>query len=225
MNRWFEKYSVSLILCFIGTIFALAGASFLRGSFNNQQKANLAKQTALVTAAQLADIPANTVVAIEGRISERNTSHNGLVVYTILQYRGYECDDEDSSDCEEVWLQTERVTPALWLDAPDGRVKIGNNDYWAFNEPEIWQTTDELIKMETLEYRGFRRGSPVFTIGKVNTNDGVTLNIDFLFGGSREDYLAQQTSEVIFFLLMGAVFGGIGIALIIGAIVAAARTR
>jgi len=89
----------------------------------------------------------------------------------------------------------------------------------------MWQTTDDLIELETLEYRGFRMGSPVFTIGKVNRNDGVTVNIDFLYGGSRKDYLAHQTSEVIFFLLMGAVFGGIGIALIIGAIVAAVRTR
>lgn len=219
MGRWFEEYLVSVVLGFIGIIFALIGVGFLWGYFNTQSVITLAQQTPLVAANQLVKIPADTTVAIEGRVSERNTSHKGLVVYTIFQYRGYECDDDDSNDCEEVWLQIERETPTIWLDLPDGRVRVGNNDYWAYHEPKMWQTTADLIAMETLEYRGFPMGSPVFAIGRVNTKDGVAVNIDFLYGGNREEYLANQTTDATVFLLMGAIFGIIGLIFVAGAIV------
>ena len=225
MGHWFEKYLVSMVSGFIGIIFTLVGAGFLWGHSNTQNEIRLVEQIPLVTATRLMDMSSDTSVAIEGRVSERNTSHNGLVVYTIFQYRGYECDDEDSNDCEEVWLQTERVTPALWLDLPDGRVRIGNNDYWAFHEPKKWQTTENLIEMETLEYRGFPIGSPVFVLGKVSKTDGVVLNADILFGGSRQDYLDSQTEEANVLLLMGVVFGGFGLLFITIAIGTAIRMR
>jgi len=211
MGRWFEKHLVSVVSCFIGIIFTLVGAGFLWGHSNTQNEIRLVEQIPLVTATRLTDMSSDTSVAIEGRVSERNTSHNGLVIYTIFQYRGYECDDEDSNDCEEVWLQTERVTPALWLDLTDGRVRIGNNDYWAFHEPKKWQTTENLIEMETLEYRGFPIGSPVFVLGKVSKTDGVVLNADILSGGNRQDYLDSRVEEANTLLLMSIVFGGFGL--------------
>lgn len=226
MRHLFEKFFTTLVLGVIGLIFILFGAGFMRGYLNTQQETKLAEQIPLVMASQLMDLSSDTPVALEGRISERNTSHNGVVVYTIFQYRGYECDEEDSNDCEEVWLQTERVTPAIWLDLPDGRVRVGNNDYWAYHEPRIWRSTgDDLVAFDTLEYRGFPMGSPVYAIGKVNTKDGVTVNIDFLYGGNREDYLLSQAADATLFLWMGVIFGGIGLALIIGTIVVAVKTR
>jgi hypothetical protein len=58
----------------------------------------------------------------------------------------------------------------------------------------------------------------------VNTNDGVTINIDYLYGGSRDDYLSSQNDAATFFLIMGAVFAGLGIVFIAGSIVAKLST-
>jgi hypothetical protein len=143
-----------------------------------------------------------------------------MVAYTEHQYHGVRCDDDDG-DCEEVWAETERVTPALWLDLPDGRVRVGNTDYELFNPPEVWQTTPALIEYNTLEYRGFRMGNPVYVIGGVNTTDGISLNAQFVYGGSRQDYLLAQSQEVMVFLWMGGIFGGLGLIFLVVAIVTA----
>ncbi len=222
MGRWFEEHLISLVLGFIGTVFVLLGGGFLWGYSYAQQEIELAEQTPLSTTAQLASTPSGTLAAVEGQISEQNTSHfEGLVAYTQHQYQGVHCDDDD--DCEEVWLETERVTPALWLDLPDGRVRVGNTDYELLGPPEVWQTTSSLIEYSTLEYQGFRRGNAVYVLGEVNTNDGVNLNAKFLHGGSQQDYLLTQSEEAVFFLWMGGFFAGIGLFFLIVAIVTALR--
>ena len=228
MGRWFEKHLISLIFGFIGAIFALIGGGFLWGHSHTQQEIKTSEQIPLYTVAQLADVPSSTRVAIEGRISEQNLSHfEGLVAYTARQYQGIECDDEDDEnddgdhECDEVWQEVERITPGLWLVLPDGRIRLENTDYELLGAPEVWQTTPQLIEYETLEYRGFRMGNPVFVIGEARTNDGVSLNADFLYGGSRQDYLLSQSNEATLFLWMGGIFAGIGILFLTVAIVAA----
>jgi hypothetical protein len=232
MSRWFEKHLISLVFGFIGVIFSLIGGGFLWGCFHTQQEIKTSEQIPLYTAAQLTDVSSNTRVAIEGRISEQNLSHfKGLVAYTARQYQGIECDDEDDEnddgdrECDEVWQEVERITPVLWLDLPDGRIRLENTDYELLDAPEVWQTTPRLIEYETLEYQGFRMGNPVFAIGKARTNDGVSLNADFLYGGDRQDYLASQTEEAKILLLMGIIFGGFGILFLSAAIVTAVLRR
>ena len=218
MGRWFEKHSISLVFGFIGTVFFLVGAGFGWGYFAAQQNIQTAKETSLVTAAQLVDLPVDTPAAVEGRLSEQNPSYvEGLVAYTASRYQGIECDDENDDDddgdreCHEVWQETERITPALWLDLPDGRVSMGHTNYELLNEPQVWQTTGSPVENKTLEYRGFRRGNAVFALGKVSKNDGVVLNVDFLSGGNRQDYLDSRVEEANTLLLISIVFGGFGL--------------
>ncbi|MBN1993540.1 MAG: hypothetical protein JW953_12640 [Anaerolineae bacterium] len=228
MGRWFEEHLISLVFGFIGAVFAVIGGGFLWGYFHTQQETQQAAQIPLYTLAQLGDISSGTPVAIEGRISEQNTPRfEGLVAYIARQYQGIECDDEDDEDddgdyeCDEVWSLVERVTPALWLDLPEGRVRVGNTDYDLLNAPEVWQTTLNPIEYETLEYQGFRMGNPVFVIGQVKTNDGVSLNADFLSGGNRQDYFNSQAEAATVLLVMGFVFAGFGLVFLLVAIVTA----
>ncbi|MBN1220687.1 MAG: hypothetical protein JXM69_17330 [Anaerolineae bacterium] len=218
MGRWVEKHLISLVFGFIGAIFALIGGGFWGGHFHTQQEARKAEQIPLYTPAQLDGVLSGTLVAVEGRISEQNSSHfEGLIAYTAHQYQGIECDDEDDEnddgdyECDEVWSLTEWVTPVLWLDSPGGRVRIGNINYKLLHAPEVWRTTSTLVEHETLEYRGFRMGSPAFVVGQVRTNDGISLEADFLFGGSRQDYLLSQAEEAVVLLWMGVVFAGFGL--------------
>jgi hypothetical protein len=229
MRHWFEKHVVSLIFGFIGAIFALVGIGFLWGYLYTQQNIKSAQEIPLYSATRLADANADTIIAVEGRIGEQNPSYvEGLVAYTASQYQGIECDDESDDgdrECHEVWQETERKTPTLWLDLPDGRVRIDNTDYELINQPQSWQTTGNLIAYKTLEYQGFRRGNPVFVLGKVNKTDGIVLNADFISGGNRQDYLNSQVEEANVLLVLGVVFGGFGLLFILVAIGMAIRTR
>lgn len=222
IKRLFEKYSLSIVFGFMGFVFGSVGVGFVIGGMSNQQQIETTQSIPLFTAAQLAEVVSGTPVSVEGRISERNESaFEGLVIYTEHQYRGTECDSD--GDCREVWLETERVTPALWLDVAGDRVRLNNTDYALYYYPEIWQTTPELVEYETREYRGFRRGALVYVSGRVKTNDGVTIEAEFVSGGSRDDYVAARRAEVFFLLLFGLIFGGIGIAFLTTAFVTAVK--
>jgi hypothetical protein len=226
MGRWFERHLVSLVFGFIGAVFVLLGGGFLWGYRYTQQETAIAEQIPLYTVAQLSQVSSGSLVAVEGRISERNTSYvEGLIAYTQHQYQGVHCDDDDDDDddCEDVWREVERVTPALWLDLSDGRLRVGNTDYELLTPPEVWQTTPNLIEYSTLEYQGFRMGNPVYVIGELNTNDGVSLNANFLYGGNRQDYLSDQSEQAVLFLWMGVIFAGLGLIFLAVAVVMAVR--
>jgi hypothetical protein len=93
------------------------------------RQANRLETLPMLTEADLAGIPSGSPVAVEGRISERNTGHfEGLAAYVVREYRGVECDEDDDgyTDCSDVWVEVEQVTPALWLDIPGGRLRVRN---------------------------------------------------------------------------------------------------
>jgi hypothetical protein len=228
MNKWFQKNLINLIFGFIGLAFALIGAGFVWGGIHTHRENRSVEELPLYAPAEFAAAPAGTQVSLEGRLSERNTGYiDGLVAYTARQFQGIECeeDSEGEETCHEVWRLIEQETPALWLDVAGEQVRIGNSDYQLRNEPEIWQTTATPIVQKTVEYRGFRRGNPVFTIGTLTKNDGVVISADFIYGGNREAYLDNQTNEANTLLVLGAVFGGFGLVFLMVAIVLARIMR
>ena len=225
MRAVLEEHLISVILAFIGTIFAVAAVALLWDGISTQQQIEIAQQIPLYAATELNDLAVETLVAVEGKISERNGSNSqGLVVYTKRQYDGTRCDDEHD-ECEEIWTLIESSIPALWLDMPDGRIRIGNTDYKLYNPPEISQSTEYLIEGETVEYQGYRIGDDIYTIGQINQDDGLSLNIEFIFGGTYEDYLVSQFQTEATLMLLGAIFGGIAILLLGIAIIASILAR
>jgi hypothetical protein len=212
-KNWFEKYLLSLVFGFMGTIFGVIGIVFLVAYFYSVQVTKAGERVPLYTAVQLTDLPTGTVVGVEGQIGEENASSaDGLVVYTTERYEGIHCEENNKGEeeCEEVWRQIEHVTPPLWLDLSDGSVKVENSEYALINAPETIQTTPNLIENTTLKYWGFRLGSPAYASGTVNTEEGAVLTIDFLYGGSRKEYLASRAAVDMVFAILGGVFAGFG---------------
>ena len=208
-----EKFLFCGIFGLMGVLFAGIGAAFFWGGITASAEADRVAALTPVPFEQLADLPPNTEIIIEGRISERNTGLiDGLVTFTEHEYQGVDCDDDGS--CDQVWTETQRATPALWLDMPGGRLRLSNTDYQLYNPPISWQTTPELIEGRTLEYAGFRMGNPAFAAGNLSTDDGITLNAEFLFGGSRAEYIDYQEEDAFGLFMFGAIFGGVGLLLL-----------
>jgi len=213
MKRWLLQHMGPLIFGGVGLVFMAVGSGLLWGSGAAARQADEVAGWPLVTAAQWPQLAAGQTVAIEGRISERNpVAAEGLVAFVARQYLGVKCSNDNSNDCRPAWAEVQRVTPALWLDAPGGRVQLANTDYTLANPPEVRQTTPQLVAGQTVEYRGFRPGSPVFTGGVINQADGVTLRATFLAGGDRAAYLATQHGAADTLLTIGIVLAAFGLA-------------
>jgi hypothetical protein len=154
---------------------------------------------------------------LEGKISERNPfQFRPFVAYVRREYQGQRCendlnDDDDDLDCEEVWVEDERVTPPLWLDLSGGRAKLANADYQIQYPAFTQQSTPTLIARETKSYQGFRIGDPVFVTGQVVSGaEGPELKASLVAGGNRASYLANSRREAGIFTWIGGGFAVVG---------------
>lgn len=222
------KKFVTFFLGLFGGFFVLVGLVLLLVNSRLSQGTEEAAALPLFNAAQLSQAPPGTVALIEGRIAERNTLHaEGFAVYLRRLYRGERCDIQSGTatpKCEDVWTEEERVTPAVWLDLPDGRIHLANTDYALQHPPAVWQSTGTLIKNETVRYEGFKLNSPVFAQGTVIAEGtDPAFKADFLYGGSREVYFADQQSAnnlvfwlaVAFIVIGGGILLGLGVSLLV----------
>lgn len=209
-----------LILPAIGLLFAGLGALvvwYFAPSFN--QAAARVERLSPLTAALLAESPVGQEGLIEGRVSERNPLHFRLfVAYIRQEYRGQD-DDNDA-----IWVEDERVTPALLLDLPGGRVQLANSDYSLQGKLVTWQSEptlnwDSWSGEGTKSYEGLERGNPVLAVGVVVEGaTGREFQAEWLYGGNRAAYIEEQRSSAeiarwvgLVFLLIGAVICGVGV--------------
>jgi len=217
------KVIVGIFLTIFGIVFLIVGISFVRASSATTQETDYIETLPLLNATQLQDTRAGTEAVIEGRIAERNALHdNGFVTYIRSEYQGERCteDDDGNEDCEEIWIEDERITPTLWLDLTGGRTHFVNTNYELQNVAVTVQSTDTLIEKETRRYEGFKIGNPIFTKGIVTADaEGPALNADFIYGGNRNIYLTNQRNQAGNSLLGGIIFSAFGgVAIIAGGI-------
>jgi hypothetical protein len=211
-----------LILPAIGLLFAGLGALvvwYFAPSFN--QAAARVERLSPLTSALLAESPVGQEGLIEGRVSERNPLHFRLfVAYVRYEYRGR----EDDNDNEVKWVEDERVTPALLLDLPGGRVQLANGDYSLQGKLVTWQSEptlnwDSWSGEGTKSYEGLERGNPVVAIGTVVEGaTGREFRAEWLYGGNQAAYIEEQRTSAeiarwvgLVFLLIGAVIFGVGV--------------
>ncbi|MFN8453202.1 MAG: hypothetical protein U0401_00785 [Anaerolineae bacterium] len=211
----------TLLLGSIGLLFLLVGVGLLGWGRSQAQAIEQASSGPMVrSAAELSQSSPGAVIMLEGKIAERNPLlERELVAYVSSQYRGERCltptPDNDNFDdppqCQSIWVEANRETPPLWLDLSGGRVQLANSDYGLQHPSMIWESTEELIKDETLRYAGFKINDPVFIRGTLTGGAaGPTLKADFVFGGDSEAYFeAQRSSNSVLFLL-GAIFSVVG---------------
>ena len=221
MQQFLQKHFFVIVFGIIGGAFLLFGLLFVSIGSATQRNADQLENIPVLDLVGLGQAAAGAEVALEGKISERNPFEiRPFVAYLSQRYEGERCRDDPNDDdnirsCEAVWTQAERATPPLWLDLPEGRIRLTNTDYQVHYPPFSQQSTTELIEDETKAYQGFRIGDPVFAIGQVVSEaEGPALKAQVVAGGTHQSYLARSRSEASNFTLIGGVFALIGVVLI-----------
>jgi hypothetical protein len=214
MRSWLERHFITLIFGVIGLIFMLVGGGLLWASMNSRRQADTYAARPLLTVAEAHTAPSGQPAIVEGRISEINPApFEGLAAWQARKYQGQKCDraNDNSLTCRDIWEDTDRVTPPLWLEVADGRLRISNTSYTLLSPPvKWWSTGGRLVAGQTIEYRGFQIGSPVFAGGMIDPAEGGSLRAEFLFGGNQQDYVAAQQNQSLTLLFIGVIFGGLG---------------
>jgi hypothetical protein len=214
MWPWLQRHLFTLIFGVIGLIFLAVGGLLGWFSLEAKRQAEVYAARPLLTAAEIAAAPPGQEVMAEGRIGERNpVVFEELVTYQARQYQGQKCehDNDNRTRCEDIWQELERVTPPLWLDVADGRLRVSNTDYTLASPPLTRLTpAGNLVAGQTIQYRGFPIGSPVFVDGVIDPAEGGSVRAEFIFGGSRQEYVASQQDQSQTLVIIGLIFGGLG---------------
>ncbi|MCB0209218.1 MAG: hypothetical protein KDJ52_07805 [Anaerolineae bacterium] len=199
-------------LIFVGVIFLIIGVVFTLVGLGVRRESSRLESLPLLTAAEISASNDGLVAGVDARIAERNDlQYEGLVAYVREEYRGEKCSTTDD-DCEAVWAVDERVTPPLWLDAPDGRFQVINNDYTLQNGPVVRQTDSRLVKNATKVYHGFMIGNPVFVVGHVVAgHDSPAFYADTIYSGDSASHLSDTRMVGIVFFWLGIFFCLIGL--------------
>lgn len=211
---------LSVFLLGFGLVFVGVGAGLATlGAGDARAAAERAERLAPLSAAALEDGQPGREALVEGRVSARNPAlFQDLVAYVREEYRG---SDDNRRD---MWAEDERRTPALLIDLPDGAASLADGQYALDNPPQSWQEPggkrwDGFAGEGTKRYRGLRAGDQVVAVGTlVEGREGLELRAEWVYGGTRAQYIEGQRGSAAFlpwfgglFALIGAVVAGIGV--------------
>lgn len=205
-----------LIFFLIGGGIAIFGTIAVRGEIAR------AERLTPVSAAAFDDLAPGSEVMIEGVLSQRNKARfRNFVAYRREEYRG------SDKDGDPKWSVDEEYKPALLVET-SGSITIAADRYSIQKPHQTWQegrglTWNGVTGEGTKRYSGFVAGLPVMAIGTVQPgSEGNELQANFVFGGSRTDYLADKRTTATFlpwfggcFAMFGLLFIGIGVVVLI----------
>lgn len=219
--RGCSRYMGPLILMAAGVIFLIGGVSV--GIFMTRAARQAAERATRLSPATVRDIERSAIGAealVEGVIDARNpTRVRNFVAYVREEYRGI-----DTTNNREEWKEDERWTPPLLVQVTDGAVRIANDTYRIEEPPVQWQESDRLewngfSGEGTKRYRGFEAGNSVTTLGRiVDSLEGRAIEAEFIFGGTRSQYIAYQRATMSIAPIAGLIAGGIGTVMILGGV-------
>jgi hypothetical protein len=214
-----------LFLSLFGLTFLAVGIGI--GVFATRSvQAELARAEALQpsTAAGLRQRGLGSEVLVEGLVDRANPAlFREFVAYTREEYRGRDEDDD------EVWVIEEEAHPALLVQA-GGSIRIAEG-YRLQGEHTRWQDTDGLrwngfTGEGTQRYTGLVAEQPIMAIGAVGSGGAApTLNAEFVYAGTREEYLADRRNTATFLPWFGAIFGLVGLGLMSAPVISWLRGR
>lgn len=194
-------------MCFLiafGTVFLFVGVMIgVFGTRNDRQAAERATRLPIVTAHDVERGAIGAEVIIEGVIDQRNpTRVRNFVAYVREKDNGRE------DNGEIIWEEDERWTPPLIVRVADGVVQIANDTYKLRRPP---------VQSQGLyRYNGFEAGNSVMALGRiVDGPQGRAIEAEFIFGGSRNQYVANQRTEALKSAVFGIISGGMGMAAIL----------
>lgn len=139
---------------------------------------------------------------VEGTVSPANQArYRSFVAYVREEFRGADSNGDDR------WVEDERATPPLLIEA-GGPVRLANADYALEGAHERWQEEGLNWSSRTQEgtkrYRGLVAGSPAFALGTIAEGaEGGQLRAEFVYGGTREAYLAERQGAAGFLPWLG----------------------
>ncbi len=214
-----------LFLLLFGSVFLAVGIGV--GVFATRSvQAELARAEALQpsSAAALRQRGLGSEVLVDGMIDRRTpVQFRSFVAYEQAEYRGTDDDDD------QVWVVEERVLSPLLVDI-GGPLSIAAG-YRLEGWHERWQDTDGLrwngfTGEGTKRYDGLVAGRPVMAIGAVASGrEGIELRAEFVYAGSRDEYLASRRSTTAFLPWFGAIFGLVGLGLMSAPVISWLRAR
>jgi hypothetical protein len=141
---------------------------------------------------------------VEGHISSRNAVRSHDFVAYIRERRAV---DEDNAGS---WSVSERVTPPLLLELPDGLVRIENDDY-ELQDTHIIEGERAFGEPSTTRYKGFAVGDPVVAVGVLTSRAELPqIEADFVARGTRESYIARRRSGGAIFCIGSIVVAALG---------------
>jgi hypothetical protein len=157
-----------------------------------------------VPAVVLEDTRPGEAVLVEGHISSRNAVRSHDFVAYIREWRAVDEDDAGS------WSVSERVTPPLLLELPDGLVRIENHDY-ELQDAHVVEEERAFGEPSTTRYKGFAVGDPVVAVGVLTSRVEVPqIEADFVARGTRESYIARRRSGGAIFCIGSVVVAALG---------------
>ncbi len=204
--------AVRAFLLIFGLLFVGLGA-FIGVKLANEARAgaNRAEQLVPASAAVVATSALGTTLLVEGTLSKRNPARfHAFVAYIREEFRGA---DEHGDD---QWVEDERGTPPLLIET-SGLVQVSNEDYALVGTHEQWQEEGLNWNSQTEEgtkrYTGMIAGRPVLALGVVApSREGNTVRAEWLFGGTRQRYIASQRETASFLPWIGLAFAFVGAA-------------
>lgn len=208
MDRRFLLLFGFVLLCLCAPLCGLLLPIYSTGA------ANRAERLTPVPAAVLEDSQPGQEVMVEGRVSSLNPAQYGPFVAYVREERQVNVDK--GTPVAGSWKEVERVTPPLLLELPDGPVQIENRSYNLVGARTVEKPGSGLYRYTDSRYSGIEAGDHVMAIGSVvAAAERPQIYAEFVYRGSRAQYIGGQRSAVLF-----GIVGGIVLAVAGGALVA-----
>ena len=195
--------AMGLFFLMVGLTVALLAVSF---SVGLGREAELAREPALRSVAEVAAAPPKQTVLLEGRISASNPPvYQQLVAYE----RDVDTGKGPSSRGRRTpsWMDDGQRTPKLLLDMSDGPLRLDSDIYLLSGNLHVLYATEE---GKPRRYSGLQAGDAVLVFVRVATVRGdPVVSPSKIFVGSRAEFIAGASSGRSVSAVCGVVFVGL----------------
>jgi hypothetical protein len=186
-------FAVVLIMLFT------AGSFMMLESCESRHDAAHLERLPVMTGRLLANSPPGREVIVEGRISNNmQPEYENFVTY-VEKHR------QRNSDGNLSWVTEREFTPPLLVDTSEGRVRIEKDrttSYYTFVEPAYTTFSES----DERRYSGFRRDDLIMALGEVEKGiDGMVLDAEFVYGGTRNQYIERQRINATAFFWISSI--------------------